>query len=93
MLVVYGSASGPPPPFDVQRLMAGGSLFVTRPSLQHYTRTRGELLDRARDVFDWIAAGELDVRVGGRYPLEDARRAHEDLQSRTTTGKLVLLVR
>jgi NADPH2:quinone reductase len=92
-LVIYGGASGQPPAVEVSRLMSGGSLFLTRPTLVHYTRTRGELLDRARDVFDWIAAGKLDVRIGARYQLEDARRAHEDLQGRATTGKLVLVIR
>jgi NADPH2:quinone reductase len=93
MLVLYGAASGQVPPFDLQRLNAGGSLFVTRPILPHYTRTREELEWRAGDVFGWIADGWLEVRVGGRYPLAEARRAQEDLQARRTTGKLLLLVR
>jgi NADPH2:quinone reductase len=93
MLVLYGAASGPVPPFDAQRLNSGGSLFLTRPSLTHYSSTRDELLARARDVFDWIAAGRLKVRIGGRYALADARRAHEDLQGRRTAGKLLLLPR
>jgi NADPH:quinone reductase len=91
-LVLYGAASGPAPPFEPQRLLSGGSLYVTRPSLAHYTRTRGELLDRARDVFGWIADGQLDVRIGARYPLEEARTAHEDLAGRRTSGKLLLVV-
>jgi NADPH:quinone reductase len=90
-MVLYGAASGAVPPFDPQRLNSGGSLFVTRPTLVHYTRTRDELLQRAGQVFDWIAAGQLSVRIGGRYPLAEARRAHEDLHSRRTTGKLALL--
>lgn len=93
MLVLFGYASGTVPPFDVQRLMAGGSLFLTRPSLAHYTLTREELLARAKDVLGWVAAGQLRVRVGGRYPLEEARRAHEDLEGRKTIGKLLLLPR
>jgi NADPH:quinone reductase len=93
MLVLFGYASGTVPPFDVQRLMAGGSLFLTRPSLAHYTLTREELLARAKDVLGWLAAGQLRVRVGGRYPLEEARRAHEDLEGRKTIGKLLLLPR
>jgi NADPH2:quinone reductase len=92
-MVLYGAASGPAPPLDPQRLMAGGSLYLTRPSLVHYTLTRGELLGRARDVLDGIVEGKLDLQVGGRYPLEEARRAHEELEGRRTTGKLVLLVR
>ena len=91
MMVLYGSASGPAPPFDTARLMAGGSLFLTRPSLSHYTATRDELHRRAGEVLGLIRDGKLDVRIGGRYPLEDARRAHEDLQGRRTTGKLLLL--
>jgi NADPH2:quinone reductase len=91
MLVLYGAASGQVPPFDLQRLNAGGGLYVTRPALPHYTRTREELEWRAGDVFGWIADGSLDVRVGGRYPLAEARRAQEDLQARRTTGKLLLL--
>ena len=88
-LVVYGAASGPPPPVDVARLNAG-SLFLTRPTLQHYSASRAELLQRAEDVFGWIAAGKLEVRIGGRYALEDARKAQEDLAGRATTGKLIL---
>ena len=90
-LVLYGSASGPVPPFDPMRLEGGGSLYLTRPTIRHYTATREELLDRARDVFQWIAEGKLDVRIGGRYPLEEARRAHEDIEARRTTGKLILV--
>jgi len=71
--------------------LEGGSLFLTRPSIRHHTATRAELLDRARDVFTWIAEGKLAVRIGARYALEDARRAHEDLEARRTTGKLLLL--
>jgi NADPH:quinone reductase len=91
MLVLYGASSGPVPPFELQRLAAGGSLFVTRPRLESYTATRDELEWRAREVFDAVRSGGLDVRVGGRYPLSDARVAHEDLQARRTTGKLLLL--
>jgi NADPH:quinone reductase len=89
-LVLYGAASGPVEPFDPMRLDREGSLFLTRPSLRHYTATREDLLTRAREVFGWVADGTLDVRIGGRYPLEDARRAQEDLESRRTTGKLLL---
>jgi NADPH:quinone reductase len=90
-LVLFGAASGRVPPFDPMRLESGGSLYLTRPSIRHYTATRDELLARAADVFGWIAEGKLDVRIGGRYPLEDARRAHEDLAGRRTTGKLILI--
>jgi NADPH:quinone reductase len=90
-MVLYGAASGPVPPFELQRLNTGGSLFVTRPTLAHYIVTRDELLRRAGDLFGWIADGRLAVRVGGRYPLAEAARAHEDLGARRTTGKLLLL--
>jgi NADPH2:quinone reductase len=92
-LVLYGGASGPVPPLELQRLAAGGSLYITRPTLIHYTATRAELLRRAGDLFTWIGKGELDVRIGGTYPLEQAARAHGDLGSRRTSGKLLLLPR
>src|SRR5262249_20614332 len=88
---LYGGASGPPPPLAIQRLNTGGSLFLTRPTMGHYIATRDELLSRTTDLFRWIAAGELSVRVGGTYPLADAGRAQEDLAARRTTGKLLLL--
>ncbi|HWE88912.1 MAG TPA: quinone oxidoreductase [Pseudonocardiaceae bacterium] len=91
ILVLFGASSGPVPPFDLQRLNSGGSLFVTRPTLGHHTATRAELLWRATELFDAIGAGRLNVRIGGRYPLAEARRAHEDLQARRTTGKVLLL--
>jgi len=91
MLVQYGSSSGKPAPFDIARLQAGGSLFVTRPTLGHYVADSVELGRRAADVFAWVADGTLSVRIGGTYPLEDAARAHEDLQGRRTTGKLLLI--
>jgi len=91
MMVLYGGASGQVPPFDPQRLNAGGSLYLTRPRLAHYIADRDELAWRAGDLFEWIAAGELDVRFGGTYPLGDAGRAHEDLAARRTTGKLLLV--
>lgn len=91
VLVLFGAASGPVPPFDIQRLNSGGSLFLTRPTLQHYTATREELTWRAAEVYAAVASGELRIRIGGRYPLERARQAHEELQGRRTTGKLLLL--
>jgi NADPH:quinone reductase len=90
-MVLYGAASGPVPPFDLQRLNPAGSLFVTRPTLGHYMASREELMWRAGDVFRWITEGRLSVRVGGRYPLEQAAQAQSDLASRGTTGKLLLL--
>jgi NADPH2:quinone reductase len=91
MMVLFGGSSGQVPPFDLQRLNSGGSLFVTRPTLFHYVEDRDELRWRATDIFGSIAKGELDVRIGGEYPLADAARAHEDLAARRTTGKLILI--
>jgi NADPH2:quinone reductase len=92
-LVLYGASSGPVPPFDPQRLNTGGSLFLTRPTLGHYIMSRDELLWRSGDLFGWIKEGRLTVRIGGRYPLAEAARAHDDLAARRTTGKLLLLPR
>lgn len=89
-MVLYGAASGQAPAVEAVRLLSGGSLFYTRPSLIHYTLTRAELLRRASDVFGWIADRRIEVLIGGRYPLEDAARAQEDLAGRATTGKLIL---
>ena len=91
MIVVYGAASGQVPPFDIQRLNSGGSLFATRPTLAHYIADPEEMRWRAGEVLGWIADGELDVRIGASYPLADAARAHEDLAARRTTGKLLLI--
>lgn len=91
MMVLFGASSGPVPPFDPQVLNRKGSLFLTRPTLGHYVATRDELLERAGSVLDQVARGTLDVRIGGRYPLADAARAHEDLEGRRTTGKLLVV--
>jgi NADPH2:quinone reductase len=90
-MVLYGAASGPVPPFELQLLAAGGSLFITRPTLGSYIASRDELRGRADDLFSWIARGRLSVRIGGSYPLAEAGRAHQDLAGRGTTGKLILL--
>ena len=90
-MIVYGAASGQPDPLEVQSLAAHGSLYVQRPTLGTYTRTPQLLRERAGAVLDLVAAGRLDVRIGGRYPLAEARRAQEDLEGRRTTGKLLLL--
>jgi NADPH2:quinone reductase len=76
---------------DPQRLNSAGSVFLTRPKLADYVASRQELLWRAGEVFDAIRAGSLRITVGGRYPLADAAQAHQDLQGRRTTGKLLLL--
>jgi NADPH2:quinone reductase len=90
-LALFGAASGPVPPFDPQRLNAAGSVFLTRPSLAHFVRNGTEFGWRATELFDAIAGGAITVEVGGRYPLADAARAHEDLQGRKTAGSIVLL--
>jgi NADPH2:quinone reductase len=90
-LVLFGGASGQVPPFDLQRLNAAGSLYVTRPTLAHYTATRAELEWRAREVFRAAADGDLDVRVGATFPLAEAAEAHRALEGRRTTGKVLLL--
>jgi NADPH2:quinone reductase len=90
-LVLYGASSGPVPPVDPQRLNSGGSLFLTRPTLGHYVATPDELRWRAGDVFGAVTAGTLSVRVGATFPLDQARAAHEALEGRRTTGKVLLL--
>ena len=92
LLVLFGQSSGVVPPFDLGRLNGAGSLFVTRPSLAHYTADRAELELRAGAVFHGIAAGELDVRIGAEFPLEHAADAHRALEGRRTTGKVLLTV-
>lgn len=89
-MVLYGQASGVVPPMDPRRL-ATGSLYLTRPGIADYTQTREELLWRAEEVLGAVASGTLNVHVHDRYPLAEASRAHEDLQSRKTTGKLLLV--
>lgn len=89
-LVLFGAASGPVPPFDLQRLNAGGSLTVTRPSLGHFLRTPEERAWRYDELFAAIAAGQLDVRIGARFPLPNAAKAHAALEGRKTTGKVIL---
>lgn len=91
LLVLYGQSSGPVPPFELGRLNALGSLFVTRPSLAHYTKDRAELELRAGAVLGAVAAGKLGVRIGARFPLRDAAEAHRALEGRRTTGKVLLL--
>lgn len=91
-MVLFGASSGATLPFDPLVLSAKGSLFLTRPTLAHYSLGRAELLSRANDVLGWIASGELNLRVERTYPLADAAAAHRDLESRATSGKLVLEV-
>ena len=90
-LVLFGGASGPVPPIDLLELTKHGSLFVTRPSLQHYVSTREELEQRSSDVFEMIVRGDLKLRIHKTYPLADAQQAHRDLEGRKTTGKILLI--
>jgi NADPH2:quinone reductase len=89
-MILYGSSSGQPDPLDLA-VLNGGSFYVQRPRLGAYTATAELLRRRARALFELIEQGKLDVRIGARYPLAEARRAHEDLEARKTTGKLLLL--
>ncbi|WP_232667236.1 quinone oxidoreductase family protein [Pseudonocardia sp. TRM90224] len=91
MLVLFGASSGPVPPLDPQVLNRGGSLFLTRPTLFHHIATREALVERAAAVYGEVVAGRLNVRIGRTYPLAEARTAHEDLQGRRTTGKVLLI--
>jgi NADPH2:quinone reductase len=90
-MVLYGQSSGPVPPFDLAQLGAKGSLFITRPTLGHYTLTREELLQRAGDVLGWIGSGRLKLRIEQTFPLKDAAEAHRRLEGRQSTGKLLLV--
>ncbi|GAA3050085.1 quinone oxidoreductase family protein [Actinokineospora globicatena] len=91
VLALFGAASGPVPPVDPQRLNAAGSVFLTRPTLADYLATPQENQWRVDEVFGALLSGALRVEVTGRYPLADARQAHEDLEGRRTTGKLLLI--
>lgn len=90
-LVLFGQSSGPVAAFDPAKLAAKGSLFLTRPSLAHYTLTRAELLRRATDLFDWMQGGKLKLRIEKTLPLQDACEAQQLLEKRRTTGKLILV--
>jgi NADPH2:quinone reductase len=90
-MILYGAASGQPQPLELGLLASSGSLYVQRPTLQTFARTPELLAARAEKLFALIEAGRLDVRIGGRYPLEQARQAHEDLEARRSTGKLLLI--
>jgi NADPH2:quinone reductase len=89
-LVVFGASSGPVPPFDVNELQNHGSAYLTRPTLGHYIATRDELLWRSSDLFSWIQAGKLRVRIERTYSLYEVGKAHQDLASRATAGKLLI---
>ncbi|MDE2060253.1 MAG: quinone oxidoreductase [candidate division NC10 bacterium] len=90
-MVLYGQSSGPVPSLNPQVLSAKGSVYLTRPNLMHYTLDRTELLKRAGDLFDWIIAGTLTVRIDATFPLAEAALAHRRLEARQSTGKLLLI--
>jgi NADPH2:quinone reductase len=90
-MVLFGQSSGPVAPVNAGTLVSKGSLFLTRPSLAHYTLTRAELLERANDLFNWTAAGKLKLRIERTYPLKDAAEAQRQLEARKTTGKVILI--
>lgn len=90
-LVLFGAASGPAPSFDPQRLNAGGSLTLTRPSMGHFLLNEQERRWRSTEIFNAVADGNLKVRIGATYPLAEAHQAHKDLEGRRTTGKVLLV--
>jgi len=91
MMVSYGSASGPVPPFSLQELAGRGSLFVTRPTLFSYTAKRSDLEATADELFEMVTSGRLKIEINQRYALKDAQQAHRDLEARKTTGSTILL--
>jgi NADPH2:quinone reductase len=90
MMVLFGQSSGPVPPLDPNILNSKGSLYITRPTLSHYTATRKELLWRAGDIFNWVSDGSLKVRIDRTYPLKEVASAHQALETRQTAGKVLL---
>ena len=90
-MVVYGTASGEPDPIAPRRLNLMGSLHLTYPGLPHYTASRAELVETARDLFDVVVSGAVKIEIGQSYPLAEAAQAHRDLESRKTTGSTILL--
>jgi NADPH2:quinone reductase len=91
MMVLFGASSGPVPPIDPQLLNRSGSLFLTRPTIKHYTSDPTEMRGRANDLLSWIVDGTLDVRVDHEFPLREAAAAHMALEGRSTTGKILLI--
>jgi len=91
MIVLFGQSSGPVEPFELQTLAQKGSLFLTRPTIGHYTATRAELLERAGQVLGSVASGALAVRIGREFPLAQAGQAQQELEGRRTTGKVLLI--
>lgn len=91
MLVIFGQASGPVPPFDTAVLNAKGSLTLARPSLTHNVANHADVVRRAGDLFDWIEAGKLQIKIGSTFKMSDAPSAHRELESRRSTGKILLI--
>lgn len=91
MMVSFGQSSGPVPPFELGKLAANGSLFLTRPSLMHYTAAREDLVGHAADLFEVVGSGAVSIKIGKEYMLADAARAHNDLESRKTSGSSILV--
>ena len=90
-LIIFGQASGPVPPFDTSILNAKGSLTLARPSLTHNVASRADVLWRAGDLFNWLAEGNLTVKIGETYRLHQAAEAHRQLESRKSSGKILLV--
>lgn len=91
ILVSFGNSSGPVPPFSPSILSTKGSLFLTRPTLAHYTLRRDELMQRAEELFQWVNSGVLKIRIDSTFPLAQAADAHRRLESRASSGKILLL--
>ena len=91
LMVLYGQASGPVPPQDLQILNTKGSLYLTRPTLANYARSREEISERTSDIFNWLAAGKLELKIDREFPLSEAAEAHRYLEARKTKGKVLLL--
>jgi NADPH2:quinone reductase len=91
MLVSFGQASGPVPPFDIVTLSTKGSLYLTRPTIVTYAADRNRIAAMAREVFDVVVSGAVKIDIGQRYPLAEVARAHQDLEGRRTTGSSLLI--
>jgi NADPH2:quinone reductase len=89
-MVCFGNASGPVTPFELGILASKGSLYVTRPTLQTYTATRADLEATAQELFDVVQSGKVKINVGRTYRLEDVQQVHQDLESRKTTGSVIM---
>ncbi|MEO8599997.1 MAG: zinc-binding dehydrogenase, partial [bacterium] len=91
MMVSFGSASGPVPPFGLNELASRGSLFITRPSLMNYTAKREDLLAMTSELFGMVESGKIKIEINQRYALKDVAQAHIDLEARKTTGSTILI--